>query len=360
MKSSRPISSIHVGKRHRRDLGDVDALAASIDEVGLLHPPVVTPDGTLVVGERRLAACKALGWTVVPVREIDIDAIVRGELAENTHRKDFTPSEIVAIAATVEKRERELAKRRMTLGKISTGSESGKARDRIAAPLGVSGRTLEKMRAVIQAAKDDPERYGPHVAQMDRTGKVNAAYRAVRRAHDEERILSLAPIAGKFRTLVIDPPWQYDADFLGRGRPSYATMSLEQLLALPVESWAENDSHLYLWTTNAMIPHAPALVAQWGFCHNTMITWAKPHYGMGTHFRGQTEHVLFGIRGTLATRASNISTVFEAPVGEHSEKPDRFYDIVRAASFPPYGEVFQRQARPDFVNLFEQIAEAAQ
>jgi N6-adenosine-specific RNA methylase IME4 len=149
-------------------------------------------------------------------------------------------------------------------------------------------------------------------------------------------------------------------DFVGRGRPDYACMTQEELLALPVADWAEKNCHLYLWVTNAMFPEAIALMAKWGFRHNTVLTWAKPHYGMGTHFRGQTEHVIFGIRGTLAARASNISTLFEAPAGKHSEKPDKFYEIVRAASYPPYGEAFQRKARSDFVNLFELISEAAQ
>jgi hypothetical protein len=264
----------------------------------------------------------------VPVHVVDIDGIARGELAENAMRKDFTPSEMVAIAATVEEHERELSRRRMTLGKISTGSDAGKTRDKVAAPLGVSGRTLEKARAVVQAAQCEPERFGSLVVEMDRTGKVNAAHRELRRVEDEKRILGLAPVAGKFRTLIIDPPWQYDADFLGRGKPVYGTMSHDELLALPVESWSEENCHLYLWTTNAMFPRAVELTAGWGFKHNTVLTWAKPKFGLGTHFRGQTEHVIFGIRGTLAAR------------------------IVRAASYPPYGEAFQRQARPDFQNLF--------
>ena len=66
------------------------------------------------------------------------------------------------------------------------------------------------------------------------------------------------------------------------------------------------------------------------------------------------------IRGTLAARRPNISTLFEAPIGKHSEKPEKFYEIVQAASYPPYGEAFQRQARPGFLNLYEQISEAAQ
>jgi ParB/RepB/Spo0J family partition protein len=348
----RLITEIRIGQRHRRDLGDLEGLARNIKEIGLLHTFPVTPSGELIAGERRLEACKLLGWTSVPVHEVDIDCIARGELAENTYRKDFTPSEMVAIAQTVEQRERELARQRMTLGKISTGS--GKARDKIAAPLGISGKTLEMARAVVEAAERNPAVFGPLVVEMDRTGKISAAHREIRRKQDEERILGLAPVVAKCHTLIVDPPWKYDMDFVGRGRPDYACMTQAQLLALPVESWAEENCHLYLWTTNAMFPAANELRAKWGFRHNTVLTWAKPKYGLGTHFRGQTEHVIFGIRGSLAARRNDISTLFEAPVGKHSAKPERFYQIVRAASYPPYGEAFQRTARPDFKNLFAQ------
>jgi N6-adenosine-specific RNA methylase IME4 len=73
---------------------------------------------------------------------------------------------------------------------------------------------------------------------------------------------------------------------------------------------------------------------------------------MGSYFRGTTEHVLFGLRGKLRLRSTTIPTHFEAPVGKHSEKPERFYEIVRAASYPPYGEAFQRKQRPDFTSLY--------
>jgi hypothetical protein len=51
-------------------------------------------------------------------------------------------------------------------------------------------------------------------------------------------------------------------------------------------------------------------------------------------------------------RSTSIATHFEAPRGSHSEKPGKFYEIVRAASYPPYGEAFQRKARDDFINLY--------
>src|SRR5690349_19827099 len=107
-----PIEKIHVGERHRRDLGDIDGLAASIAQVGLLHPVVVRPDGVTIAGARRLAAVKRLGWGKVPVRVIDLDDIARGGFAENAYRKDFTLSEAVAIKRALEPREREAAKQR--------------------------------------------------------------------------------------------------------------------------------------------------------------------------------------------------------------------------------------------------------
>ena len=58
-----PLDLIRIGERHRRDMGDIAGVAASMPELGLLQPVVVRPDGTLIAGERRLHAAKQLGWT---------------------------------------------------------------------------------------------------------------------------------------------------------------------------------------------------------------------------------------------------------------------------------------------------------
>lgn len=42
-------------------------LVKSIEEIGLQYPVLVTPDHHVIDGHRRLAACKVLGWTEVPV-----------------------------------------------------------------------------------------------------------------------------------------------------------------------------------------------------------------------------------------------------------------------------------------------------
>lgn len=89
-----PIASIHINreKRQRREF-TIEDLLESIPRIGLIHPPVVTREGELVAGERRLTACRALGWTSIPVQwaedldEIQLTAI---ELEENVKRKDLT------------------------------------------------------------------------------------------------------------------------------------------------------------------------------------------------------------------------------------------------------------------------------
>ena len=63
MSDTLPIGSIVVGKRHRRTFGNLESLAASIDELGVLHPPVVRPVGDkyeLVAGERSLRDMRLL------------------------------------------------------------------------------------------------------------------------------------------------------------------------------------------------------------------------------------------------------------------------------------------------------------
>lgn len=84
--------SIIVGTdRVRADFGDLNELAASIRDEGLLQPPVVNQDGVLIAGERRLRAMRdVLGWTEIPViffETLDEAHLARLESEENVKRK---------------------------------------------------------------------------------------------------------------------------------------------------------------------------------------------------------------------------------------------------------------------------------
>jgi hypothetical protein len=98
-----PCGSILIGERHRKDMGDLGGLAASIAQEGLLQPIGITEDNVLVFGERRLLAIRdVLKRSTISARLVRVSSILAGEFAENEVRKNFTPSERAAIAKAIQ------------------------------------------------------------------------------------------------------------------------------------------------------------------------------------------------------------------------------------------------------------------
>lgn len=125
----RAVDSITVGQRHRTDLGDLDALAASIDRDGLLQPPTITPDGVLVCGARRMAAIKKLGWRRVSVwvRSGISDRLghLLAEQDDNQLHKPLTPIEAAALYREIKELMAEDAARRKAKTQFHEGHEPG-------------------------------------------------------------------------------------------------------------------------------------------------------------------------------------------------------------------------------------------
>jgi len=158
-----------------------------------------------------------------------------------------------------------------------------------------------------------------------------------------------------FATILADPPWDWgdegDVNQLGRAKPDYATLPYSELLKLPVNKAADNDAHLYMWITNRSLPKGFALLEAWGFRYITTLTWPKTSYGMGNYFRGQTEHVLFGVRGSQPLLRKNASTLLPAwkrGLRGHSSKPNEFYSFIESCSPGPYLELFAREERKNW------------
>ena len=155
------ISAITIGRRHRRDMGALDELAASMADVGQLQPIGLTPAFELIWGERRLRAAKQLGWkeisAIVDPSMADAVKSAKAERDENTCRKPFSMSEAVAIGESIEGLIRSDAEKRnggrpsKTGGKLPQVSE-GATRDLTAAVVNMSGKTYEKAKRVVANA----------------------------------------------------------------------------------------------------------------------------------------------------------------------------------------------------------------
>ena len=231
-----------------------------------------------------------------------------------------------------------------------------KSAERAAKVVGASGRGVSQAKRLERAAPDLADRVRAGALPIDRAEReLKEREREKQREANRALVREVAPLVPapqqRYAAIVIDPPWDWgdegDADQFGRARPTYGTMSIGDLAALPVGDYAAANAHLYLWITNRSLPKGFTLLDAWGFRYVTALTWCKPSFGMGNYYRGQTEHVLFGVRGSLPLLRRDRGTCFTAPrPPRHSAKPDAFYELVEECSPGPWLEMFCRSPRP--------------
>jgi len=363
------IDNIKINERFRKDLGNINPLAQSIKEIGLLHPIVINENNELIAGVRRLEACRKLGWVDIPITIANLEDIRRGEYDENAYRKAFLPSEMVAIAKALRPEAENEAKKRQgirtdiiteekkdvnfmeTFHKVEKEKPT---RDKIGEYVGVSGRTLEKAVEIIEAAEKEPVKYRPLVEKMDKEKKVDGAYRKFKEIKMSSNVISPPP-EGEFDIIYADPPWKYDFSKSNSRaiENQYPTMELEEICAFNVPA-AEN-AVLYLWATAPKLVEALKVMECWSFTYKSHFVWVKQNIGMGYWVRSQHELLLIGIRGNFSPpkTSERHSSVINAPAKEHSKKPDLVYEIIENA-FPPTEhnllELFARNRRPGWTS----------
>ena len=189
---------------------------------------------------------------------------------------------------------------------------------------------------------------------------MSRTYRIPQRSPAEDL---LAKVEGPFSTIYADPPWRFQ-NRTGKMAPEhqrllrYPTMTMEEILELPVSRLAASEAHLYLWVPNALIAEGLEVMKRWGFTYKTNLVWYKTRKdggpdgrGVGFYFRNVTELVLFGIRGRMRTLQPGRTQVnlHASRKREHSRKPDEMYEIVEGCSPGPYLELFARHPRKGWV-----------
>jgi N6-adenosine-specific RNA methylase IME4 len=368
------IADVKIGRRVRREMGNIGSLCKSIEDVGLLQPITIDTEKHLIAGRRRIAAFKKLGRESIPCFRVsaftEIFDRLKAELDENTCRKDFGLDELHAMGKRLEPYLKKEAKKRQGTrtdkhsGKFPESSKSD-SRDQIGSAIGISGRQWEKLDEIMESGDEKL------IAVAVRTGKVNGVHRRLKIKEAAERIVSeLPPLPeGPFRVIVIDPPWSYKKranDPSHRVSNPYPSMSLEEIRSLDVASIAHDDCVLWLWTTNSHIPHSFEIAEAWGFTYKTMLTWAKQKMGTGDWLRGKTEHCLMCVRGKPTITLSNQTTLLAANAGEHSKKPDEFYKFVEELCPGSKAELFSRKIRKGWcqhgneVHKFKQVLVAGE
>jgi len=341
---------------------EFETLVEDVKVNGLIVP-IVMHEGKILDGRNRYRACMEAG--VEPsTRDYDGNDPLSYVISLNLQRRHMNESQRAMVAAR--------------LATLKDGQRSDRQGAQICAPtqedaadlLNVSRRSVQSARVVLDKGTSELVRAAEQgkvpvsLAEKIAAADPDVQDAVVRRIETEEiRPLEAFRIekgikvqqrrllepTGKYRVVYADPPWDYGNPMplgFGDARDHYPTMPLEDICALPVKDWVEDDAVLFLWTTSPNLEKSFAVVNAWGFEYKANFVWDKERQVMG-HYNGVAhEFLLICTRGncTPDVRKLFYSVVREKRT-ERSKKPAVFYDIIE--TLYPHGtrlELFQRGA----------------
>jgi N6-adenosine-specific RNA methylase IME4 len=336
------------------------ALELSILEEGC-RDAIIVWNGVIVDGHNRYNICTNAG---IPFQTKEItfqsreeaqDWIDKNQLA----RRNLTPDQMRILRGRRYNREKQQGVRTdLTSGKNYQKSTSA---EKIAQECGVSEKTIrndaEFVKSLESFAEEHPDQAEAIFTGKGKSGKdfktakaaLNDWKKEKKEKEKQQAIASISAVKepnGKYYVIVIDPPWQYSKraeDPTHRGRCGYPTMSIEEISK--VEIPAEEDAILWLWTTNAFMHEAYHILDAWGFTPKTILTWVKDKMGVGDWLRGRSEHCILAVKGKPLINLTNQTTVLNAPMREHSRKPDEFYSMVEQLCPGKKIDMFSREPR---------------
>ena len=170
----------------------------------------------------------------------------------------------------------------------------------------------------------------------------------------------------KYRTIVIDPPWKIQMNAkklfarmsdLGDKLP-YNTMTDQEILKFPINNFADESSILFLWTTHSKIRFAFDILDQWDFKYIATGVWHKQDQINLNGIQFSTEFYLIAYRGK---RSEFLRYTTPMPIHisvhrtRHSEKPQKFYDILLKHTPAPRIDIFGRRRHYGFDAYGDQV-----
>ena len=161
-----------------------------------------------------------------------------------------------------------------------------------------------------------------------------------------EKTIKITKKPTKYKTILADPPWDIQQKGKSRGAiKHYNLMTLYRIKAMPIADLVEENSHCWLWVTNATLEAGFDVLRAWGFTPRSIYTWVKPRLGLGVYLRNCTEHLLLGTRGKAPIQFKGQMNWGFMPLQDHSHKPEEVYDIIERCSEGNYLELFARRPR---------------
>jgi N6-adenosine-specific RNA methylase IME4 len=338
---------------------EYEALKADIAQNGLLEPIWLHPDGSIIDGRNRYRACIETGTEPRFRTWSGEGSLVAFVLSLNLHRRHLDESQRAMVAARIAN---------MPAHRPESGSIDLLSQPEAAETLNISVKSVKRAKKVIKQGTPELQRavdagkvavsVGARVAEMPQEHQdffvdaVNSGASASKAKSETERHFrkQAPPLPeGKYSVLYADPPWQYDnSGFHQSAESQYPTMSVEEISNLPVQDLATDETILFLWATNPLLPEALQVMRAWGFEYKTNIAWVKDRgRGWGWWLRSKHELLLIGTRSEARHPEVRLDSCFLADRGSvHSKKPEVAYEIIeRMYPTCPRIELFARETR---------------
>ena len=210
----------------------------------------------------------------------------------------------------------------------------------------------------------------------------------------------------KYRTIVIDPPWDIGANFAGkmiskekldeyksRHKIGFTTKTfcanVEQRRSMPYEMISDkdvlefelpiqvdDDACLWMWCVHQKLELALQMIQRWDFDYKYVLTWHKQPSHM-RHTAGHTtplnsvitagfwrnsELLLFATRGKSVIKKDGapIPFVFAEKMRAHSVKPSGIYQMIRDKTPEPRIDIFARRRHAGFDAWGDQVEKEMQ
>ena len=378
---------------------EYDALKADIAANGLQTPIAlywVDKDSQYKVldGRHRQRACRE---TDIDARfewlSTDIDPL-QYVISANGHRRQLTPSQRAAVAADVANVRHGGLRVKLSVDNLGVGDTRSLFE---AEPYEVPAITIAAAAALTGAAEGSVNRASavkhanPDLHEAVKAGTVSvadaysvrdepaevvtaaletlASGNAPKEQHTLRRVIngmdrekrrretkkSLPPLpVGKYRTLVVDPPWPMKKSERTvppeRVGVDYPTMSLDEIHDLGVPGLLADDALAFLWTTQEFLPECYRLFRKWQIKYRFTMTWHKSDGVTASNGpRYNSEFVVVGAVGNPEfLDTTGFDTANSWPNGEASAKPREFYDLLRRVCAAPRLDMFARQERDGF------------
>ena len=357
------------------DQSQYSDLVADIKENGLIES-IILHEGKILDGRNRYNACNDAGVEPNFVEYEGEDALSY-VISLNLNRRHLNESQRAMIGAKLANM-KSGTRTDLTSGKSAVGLSNKDASDK----LNVSERIIRSAKKVQKEGIEDLQKSveagkvsvsaASDIATLDKEeqeivvakgeDEILEAAKQIRKSRSAEnkekrdamrkQALAIKPPQGKYRTIVIDPPWDMEkiqrdlapnqVDF------DYPTMSLDEIKDFKLP--AHEECHLWLWTTQKYLRPSFDLLDSWDFTYLATFVW---HKNGGFQPVGlpqfNCEFVLLARKGGQPfVETKQFFTCFDAKRREHSRKPDEFYDVVKRVCPEPRIDIFSRENRDGY------------